>query len=292
MGFDRVSNGEQNPSVEEMVDEAAAVLEVVANDSWVEWGARVLPNVVARVKAEGGEGSESVSKAPELLFAADVEKDVDKDIARREARHQEKLEAFLDERITQEEFERDSEGDAAMAERSEATGDEELVEVESQISGEMDVDSGEDEVVSVATRKRAPSLPPKTIQKKACATAGSQDTVVAVVVSQVDLAACERCLQQGVTCIRTGDGTRCVNCHDKHTRCSFVPAKVGEGKSALSGVPHAKPSAGPQTEATSNVASEEKEANHLHGIKSGRSLANFSILSSKQFCRASLSRGG
>ena len=136
-----------------MVNEAAAVLEAVANNSWVVWGARVLPNVVAQVKAEGGERSESVSKALELLFAADVEKDVNKDIARREACHQEKLEAFLDERIMQEEFERDSEGDAAMVERSEATGDEELVEVETQISGEMDMDSREDEVVSVVTRK-------------------------------------------------------------------------------------------------------------------------------------------
>ena len=81
-----------------MVDEAAAVLEVVADNLWVEWGARVLLNVVARVKAEGGEGSESVSKALELLFAADAEKDVDKDIARREVCRQEKLEAFLDER--------------------------------------------------------------------------------------------------------------------------------------------------------------------------------------------------
>ena len=136
-----------------MVNEAAAVLEAVADNSWVVWGARVLPNVVAQVKVEGGEGSESVSKALELLFAADVEKDANKDIARREACHQEKLEAFLDERIMQEEFERDSEGDAAMAERSEATGDEELMEVETQISGEMDMDSREDEVVSVATQK-------------------------------------------------------------------------------------------------------------------------------------------
>ena len=134
-----------------MVNEAAAVLEAVADDSWILWGARVLPNVVAQVKAEGDEGSESISKAVEPLFAADVEKDANEDIARREARCQEKLEAFLDERITQEEFERDSEGDAAMVEKSEATGDEELVEVETQISGEMDVDSGEDEVVSVAT---------------------------------------------------------------------------------------------------------------------------------------------
>ena len=32
-------------------------------------------------------------------------------------------------------------------ERSEATGDKEIREVETQVSGEMDVDSGEDEVV-------------------------------------------------------------------------------------------------------------------------------------------------
>ena len=88
-----------------MVDEAAAVLEAVADDSWILWGARVLPNVVARVKDEG---SESVSKAVEPSFAADVEKDANEVIARREARRQEKLEALLDERISQEEFERDS----------------------------------------------------------------------------------------------------------------------------------------------------------------------------------------
>ena len=56
--------------------------------------------MVAQVRAEGGEGSESISKVLELLFAADAEKDVDEDIAHREAHCQEKLEAFLDERIT------------------------------------------------------------------------------------------------------------------------------------------------------------------------------------------------
>ena len=115
--------------------------------------------------------------------------------------------------------------------------------------------------------------------------------MVAAVISQVN-SACERCSRQGVTCIRTGDGARCVNCRDKHTRCSFVPAKDGEGKGASSGVSRAKPSAGPQMGATSQVASEEKGANRLRGIKSGTSLANFSILSSKQFYRASPLRGG
>ena len=126
-----------------MVDEAAAVLEAVAEDSWVIWGMRVLPNVVAQVRAEGGEGSEFTSKALELLFAVEAEKDADEDIACQEVHHQEKLEAFLDERIMQEEFKRDSEGDTAMVERSEAKGDKEIMEVETQVSGEMDVDSGE-----------------------------------------------------------------------------------------------------------------------------------------------------
>ena len=230
----------------------------------------MLPNVVAQVRVEGGKGSESVSKALELLFAADAEKDVDEDIACWEVHCQEKLEAFLDKRIMQEEFERDSEGDMVMVERSKATGDEELVEVETQISGEMDVDSGEDKVVIIVTQKQAPSLPPKTIQKRACATAGGQETVVAAVVGQVN-SACEQCSRQGVTCIQTGDSARCVNCRDKHTRCSFVPAKDGEGKGASSGVPRVKPSAGPQMDATSKGASKEKGADRLGGIKSGTS---------------------
>ena len=115
--------------------------------------------------------------------------------------------------------------------------------------------------------------------------------MVAAVVGQVN-SACERCSRQGVTCIRTGDGARCVNCCDKHTRCSFIPAKDGEGKGALSGVPHVKPSAGLQMDATSKGASKEKGANRLGGIKSGTSFASISIFSSKQFCRAGPSRGG
>ena len=48
--------------VEEIVDEAAAVLEVVADNLWVTWGMRVIPNMVAQVRVEGGVGSESASK--------------------------------------------------------------------------------------------------------------------------------------------------------------------------------------------------------------------------------------
>ena len=278
MGFDCVSNRERNPSVEAMVDEAAAVLEAVAEDSWVVWGMQVLPNVVAQVRAEGGEGSEFTSKALELLFTVEAEKDADEDIAHWEACHQEKLEAFLDKRIMQEEFKRDSEGDTAMVERSEAKGDKEIMEVETQVSGEMDVDSGEDEVVSITTQKQVPSSPPKTIQKRARATAGSQETVVAVVVSQDGSAvACEWCLWQGVACICTGDGTRCVNCCDKHTRCSFIPVKDGEGKGTSSGMQCVTSSARPQTKGPSTGAPATKGVDHLGRVKSGTLLVSISF---------------
>ena len=130
-----------------MVDEATAVLEAVADDSWITWGTWVIPNVVTQMRVEeevrawmeaggghqdveGGVGSGSASKALELLFAVEAEKDTDEDFAHQEAHLQEKLEVFLDERITQEKFEKDSEGEMATAERSEVMGDEETSEAE------------------------------------------------------------------------------------------------------------------------------------------------------------------
>ena len=59
-------------------------------------------------------------------------------------------------------------------------------------------------MVSITTQKQVPSSPPKTIQKRAHATAESQETVVAAVVSQGGSAvACEWCSWQGVACICT-----------------------------------------------------------------------------------------
>ena len=104
--------------------------------------------------------------------------------------------------------------------------------------------------------------------------------VVVAAVSQGDsTAACEQCLWQGVACICTGDGARCVNCCDKHTRCSFIPEKDGEGKGASSGVQHMKPSAGSQTKVTSKGASEDKGADCLGRVKSGMPLVSISFLS-------------
>ena len=233
------------------------------------------------MRVEGGEGSESISKALELLFAVEAEKDMDEDITHQEVCHQEKLEVFLDERIMQEEFESDSEGEVAMAERSKAMGDEEIGEVETQVSGDMDMDSGEDEVVLVATQKWAPSSPPKTIRKRAHATAGSQEMVVTAVINRGDsVEACEWCLWQGVACIQTGDGTRCMNCRNKHMRCSFIPAKDGEGKGTSLGVQHVKSLARPQTKGLSMGALVMKGVDCLSIVKTGTPLVSISFPSS------------
>ena len=133
-------------------------------------------------------------------------------------------------------------------------------------------------MVSITTQKQVPSLPPKTIQKRAHATAESQETVVAAVVSQSGSAvACEWCSWQGVACICTGDGTSCMNCCDKHTRCSFIPAKDGEGKGTWLGMQCAKSSARPQTKGPSTGAPATKGVDHLGRVKSGTPLVSISF---------------
>ena len=125
-------------------------------------------------------------------------------------------------------------------------------------------------------------MPPKTIWKRARATARSQEMVVAVVVNQGNSAvACEWCLQQGVACVQTGDGARCVNCRNKHTRCSFVPAKDGEGKGNSLGVQHAKSSARPQTKGPSVGALATMGVDCLSRVKSGTPLVSILFPTSK-----------
>ena len=89
-------------------------------------------------------------------------------ITRREQRQQEKLDLFLSESITIEEFERDLE---VEAERSKVVGDVVGEDALGTQTSEMEVDDvGEDEVVaenvgSKGGRKRAPSSPPKLSRK-------------------------------------------------------------------------------------------------------------------------------
>ena len=75
---------------------------------------------------------------------------------------------FLNESITAEEFERDSEAEAERSEIVEDVAGEDMLGTQ---TSEMEVDdAGEDEVVaedkgSKGGRKRAPSLPPKLSRK-------------------------------------------------------------------------------------------------------------------------------
>ena len=155
--YDRLAKGETDAAVVEMVDEAVRTIEAIADDTWVSWAGRLVPNVTRRVReeVEAKDREEKEQKireeveARERLIREEAERMVKEEaerIARRERHQQEKLDLFLSESITVGEFERDSE---VEAERSEVVG--EVVGEDTlgmQIS-EMEVDDvGEDEVVA------------------------------------------------------------------------------------------------------------------------------------------------
>ena len=154
--FDRLAKGETDAVVEEMVDEAVRTIESVADDAWVPWAGRLVPNIARRVReeAEAKDHEEKERKirgeaeAKERLVREKAERVVRAEaerVARREKRQQEKLDLFLNEFITAEEFERDSE---AEAERSEIVEDVTGEDVLGTQTSEMEVDdAGEDEVV-------------------------------------------------------------------------------------------------------------------------------------------------
>ena len=114
-----------------MVDEVVRTIESVADDAWVPWAGRLVPNITRRVReeAEVKDREEKERKiheeveAKERLVREEAERVVRVEaerVARREKRQQEKLDLFLNESITAEEFERDLE---AEEERSEIVED-------------------------------------------------------------------------------------------------------------------------------------------------------------------------
>ena len=52
MAFDRLAKGETDAAVEEMVDEAVRTIESVADNAWVPWAGRLVPNIACRVREE------------------------------------------------------------------------------------------------------------------------------------------------------------------------------------------------------------------------------------------------
>ena len=142
------------------------------------------------------------------------------------------------------------------AEESEAIRTEEVGMTSGTRSLAMEVDEeGEDEVVVVEevkrgeTRKRAPSLLPKSLRKRVRAgtatqtPAGSQVKGGSVPGSQAGMGTvgsmggpCWRCVKHGVQCIMLSGGARCENCRAKHYGCSLVlPKEVMGGKGGPSG---------------------------------------------------------
>ena len=177
------------------------------------------------------------------------------------------MDLFLNESITAEEFEKDSE---AEAEGSEVTGVAIIEDkVGSQVS-EMEVDdAGEDEVVvedlkSKGGRKRAPSSPPKPSRKRTrTSTAiGSKPAVIERTDSSASaVTACDRCCYYNIKCTPTNVGARCSNCKAKHYKCSFVPAKENlEPKTSSLGARLMKIAVAGQTKAQEkkNVAKKAK----------------------------------
>ena len=111
-----------------MVNEAVRTIGSVADDAWISWAGRLIPNIVRHVREEmeardHKERERRIREeveAKERLVREEAEREVREEaerVARRERRQQEKLDLFLNKSITAEEFEKDSE-----AEESEVTG--------------------------------------------------------------------------------------------------------------------------------------------------------------------------
>ena len=151
----------------------------------------------------------------ERLICAEAERMAKEEaewIARREQRQQEKLDLFLSELITVEEFERDLE---VEVERSKVVGEFVGEDVLGTQTSEMEVDDvEEDEVVvenvgSKGGRKRAPSSPPKLLRKRtrALTAVGSKPTIIERMDSSASaVTACNRCRQHNIKCTPTGVG--------------------------------------------------------------------------------------
>ena len=155
--YDHLAKGETDTAVVEMVDEAIRTIEAVVDDTWVSWAGRLVPNIARRIReeAEVKDREEKERKireeveARERLIHEEAERMVKEEaewIARRERRQQEKLDLFLSELITVEEFERDLE---VEAERSKVVGEVVGEDMLGTQTSEMEVDDvGEDEVVA------------------------------------------------------------------------------------------------------------------------------------------------
>ena len=138
-----------------MVKEATKVLEEVADESWVPWAGRLIPNVVRQVRA-AAEARSREERDREVREEAKrlVEEKLAR-AAKRDKRLEEKLTAVLEGQMSQAELEIDSEAEEmGEAEESKAVGTEEVGTTGGTQSSAMEVDEeGEDEAVVVVEAK-------------------------------------------------------------------------------------------------------------------------------------------
>ena len=138
------------------MNEAVCKIEPVADDAWISWAGRLIPNIVRHVREETEvrdrkEKERRIHEEAEVkerLVCEEAEREVREEaerVAQRERRQQEKLDLFLNKSIIAEEFKKDSE---VEVEESEVTG---VAVIEDKVGAqvsEMEVDDmGEDEVV-------------------------------------------------------------------------------------------------------------------------------------------------
>ena len=248
-----------------MVDEAVCIIETIADDTWVTWAGWLVPNIACCVREEV-DMRDCKEKERKICEEAEAKErlvhEKAKRVMQREQCQQEKLDLFLNEFITAEEFERDLEEEV---ERGEVMGEEVIKEVVGTQISEMEVDNkGEDEVVaeekkSRGGRKWVLSSPPKLSRKwaRALTTVASKSGVVKKAPGNTSMATiCDWCLHHNTKCVLTDGGAQCTNCKAKHYRCSLVLAKESsEGKGGLSAMHHTATVAGGRTK-----AQEKKEA--------------------------------
>ena len=192
---------------------------------------------------------------------------------------EEKLEAFVDGKMTEEEFEQDLEADAEV-EGDKVTGMEEVKETGWMVALAMEVDAdGESEVMAVEKgqrsggQKRVLLSPPKQLRKRAHTATVMQMTTG----SQVKMDStrhigigCEWCVQQSIMCVAVDGGTRCANCKAKHYGCLLVVAKeVLRGKGGPSGLQQARVVVGSQMRAKVRRGKGAKGA-ALRGVTLGK----------------------
>ena len=151
MVYNGVSKGVKDKTVDQMVEDATRVLEVVVDELWVLWVAHLIPNVACQVRAEAEARAWEEHDCRNWEEAACIVQEKMTRVVRWDKRVGEKLTELLEGWITQEAFQEDLEAEEIVeVEESEAVGMEDFGMTGGTQSSVMEVNKEEeDEVVVV-----------------------------------------------------------------------------------------------------------------------------------------------